>query len=147
MNLIKVFEQTNFQEKGSFYKILNYLIEHSISKEIDELLSSNSSADINKFENDNIVKLFTLLNEDYYQFLQTELGSNISQLDIFIDILIRDGNAIINSTWFEELYKKQLKKLKNDGEKFIEILDSESKDIDEQRRRDYNIYRECVKVA
>ena len=147
MNLIKVFEQTNFQEKGSFYKILNYLIEHSISKEIDELLSSNSSADINKFENDNIVKLFTLLNEDYYQFLQTELGSNISQLDIFIDILIRDGNAIINSTWFEELYKKQLKKLKNDGEKFIEILDSESKDIDEQRRRDYNIYRDCVKVA
>jgi hypothetical protein len=147
MNLIKVFEQTNFQEKGSFYKILNYLIEHSISKEIDELLSSNSSADINKFENDNIVKLFTLLNEDYHQFLQTELGSNISQLDIFIDILIRDGNAIINSNWFEELYKKQLKKLKNDGEKFIEILDSESKDIDEQRRRDYNIYRDCVKVA
>jgi hypothetical protein len=147
MNLIKVFEQTNFQEKGSFYKILNYLIEQSRSKEIDEILSSNSSADINKFENDNIVKLFTLLNGDYHQFLQTELGSNISQLDIFIDILIRDGNTIINSAWFDELYKKQLKKLKNDGEKFIEILDSESKDIDDQRRRDYNIYRDCVKVA
>jgi hypothetical protein len=146
MKLTKVFDQTNFQEKGSFYKILNSLIDKSNNKEIEKILS-NSNGQFKDIENENVSKLFELVKDDFQNLLQTELGSSISQLDILIDILIRDGNSILKDNWFEELYKRQIKKLKETSKEFVDSLDSESKEIDEVRRRDYNIYRECVRIA
>jgi hypothetical protein len=146
MKLTKVFDQTNFQEKGSFYKILNNLVDKSKNKEIEKILA-NTNGQFKDIESENISKLFDIVKEDYRCFLETEIGSSISQLDILIDILIRDGNAILKDTWFEELYKRQLKKLKESSKEFIELLDSESKEFDDQRRRDYNIYRDCVRIA
>jgi hypothetical protein len=146
MKLTKVFDQTNFQEKGSFYKILNNLIEKSINKDIEKILS-NTNGQFKDIESENISKLFEIVKEDYLLFLEAEVAGSISQLDILIDILIRDGNAILKDNWFEELYKKQLKKLKDSSKEFIELLDSESKEVDDQRRRDYKIYRECVRIA
>jgi hypothetical protein len=146
MKLTKTFDQTNLQEKGSFYKILTNLIEVSKNKEIETILS-NTNGQFKDIESDNISKLFDLVKDDFRFFLETEIGSSISQLDILIDILIRDGNAILKDTWFEELYKRQLKKLKETSKEFIEHLDSESKEIDDQRKRDYNIYRDCVRIA
>lgn len=146
MKLTKVFDQTNFQEKGSFYKILNNLVEKSKNNEIEKILS-NTNGQFKDIESENISKLFEIVKEDYQHFLQVEIGSSISQLDILIDILIRDGNAILKDNWFEELYKRQLKKLNESVKEFIELLDSESKELDDQRRRDYNIYRECVRIA
>jgi hypothetical protein len=146
MKLTKVFDQTNFQEKGSFYKILNNLVEKSKSKDIEVILS-NTNGQFKDIESENISKLFQIVIDDYRRFLETEIGSSISQLDILIDILIRDGNSILNDTWFEELYKRQLKKLNESSKEFIELLDSESKEIDDQRRRDYTIYRDCVRIA
>ena len=146
MKLNKVFDQTNFQEKGSFYKILTNLVDKSNSLEIDKILSS-ANGQFKDIESDNIVKLFDIIKDDFQQFLESEIGNSISQLDILIDILIRDGNAILKDGWFEELYKRQLKKLNESSKEFVELLDFESKDLDEQRRRDYNIYRECVRIA
>ncbi|MEY2794276.1 MAG: hypothetical protein RJA76_2268 [Bacteroidota bacterium] len=146
MKLTKVFDQTNFQEKGSFYKILNNLIEKSTNKDIEKILS-NTNGQFKDIESENISKLFEIVKEDYLLFLEAEVAGSISQLDILIDILIRDGNAILKDNWFEELYKKQLKKLKDSSKEFIELLDSESKEVDDQRRRDYKIYRECVRIA
>jgi len=146
MKLTKVFDQTNFQEKGSFYKILNNLIEKSTNKDIEKILS-NTNGQFKDIESENISKLFEIVKEDYLLFLEAEVVGSISQLDILIDILIRDGNAILKDNWFEELYKRQLKKLKESSKEFIELLDSESKEVDDQRRRDYKIYRECVRIA
>lgn len=146
MKLNKVFDQTNFQEKGSFYKILTNLLDKSNSPEIDKILSG-ANGQFKDIESDNIVKLFDIVKDDFQLFLESEIGNSISQLDILIDILIRDGNAILKDGWFEELFKRQLKKLKESSLNFIELLDSESKELDEQRRRDYNIYRACVRIA
>jgi hypothetical protein len=146
MKLNKVFDQTNFQEKGSFYKILTNLVDKSNSPEIDKILSG-ANGQFKDIESDNIVKLFDIVKDDFQLFLESEIGNSISQLDILIDILIRDGNAILKDGWFEELFKRQLKKLKESSLNFIELLDSESKELDEQRRRDYNIYRACVRIA
>lgn len=146
MKLTKVFDQTNFQEKGSFYKILNNLIEKSTNKDIEKILS-NTNGQFKDIESENISKLFEIVKEDYLLFLEAEVAGSISQLDILIDILIRDGNAILKDNWFEELYKKQLKKLKDSSKEFIELLDSESKEVDDQRKRDYKIYRECVRIS
>ena len=146
MKLNKVFDQTNFQEKGSFYKILTNLVDKSNSPEIDIILSS-ANGQFKDIESDNIVKLFDIVKNDFQVFLESEIGNSISQLDILIDILIRDGNAILKDGWFEELYKRQLKKLNESSKVFVELLDSESKELDELRRRDYNIYRECVRIA
>ncbi len=143
MKLIKVLKLTNFQEKGSFYKILNNLSDSQKKKEILTAdLNFNSETEIEDAE-----RLFKELKKDYKEYLKDELNSNISQLNIFIDILIRDGNAIIKSSWFEELYKKELKKLKNEIKNFSELNNLENKNLDEQRRRDYLIYSDCVKVA
>lgn len=146
MKLTKVFDQTNFQEKGSFYKILTNLVEKSDNKEIEKILS-NKNGQFKDIESDNIAKLFELIKSDYVAFLETEIGGSISQLDVLVDILIKDGNAILKDSWFEELYKRQLKKLKESSKEFIDLLETDSKEIDESRKRDYNIYRECVRVA
>lgn len=146
MKLTKVFDQTNFQEKGSFYKILNTLVEKSDNKEIDKILG-NTNGQFKDIESENISKLFSLVKKDYKVFLENELSGNISQLDILLDILLRDGNAILKDSWFEELYKRQIKKINDSCKEFVELIESESKDLDENRRRDYNIYRACVKTA
>ena len=146
MKLSKVFDQTNFQEKGSFYKILNTLVDKSNNKDIEKILA-NTNGQFKDIESENISKLFDIVRIDFREYLEIEIGGSISQLDILIDILIRDGNAILRDSWFEELYKRQLKKLKETSKDFIDLLDTESKDIEEQRRRDYNIYRECVLIA
>lgn len=146
MKLTKVIDQTNFQEKGSFYKILTNLIDKSENKEIEKILA-NSNGQFKDIENEHVANLFDLLKEDYKKFLKHELGSSISQLDILIDILIRDGNAILEDRWFEDLYKKQFLKLNESSKTFIEMLDSDTKDVEEQRKRDYNTYRNCVKTA
>jgi hypothetical protein len=148
MKLAKTFDQTNFQEKGPFYKVLTSLIDKSKDSELEKVLSNTNGQFKDKdIESDKISKLFEIVKNDYQNFLENEIGSNISQLEILIDILIRDGNSILKDTWFEELYKKQIKKLKEASTAFIKILDSESKEIDEQRRRDYTIYRDCVRIA
>ena len=146
MKLSKVFDQTNFQEKGSFYKILNTLVEKSNNADIEKILA-NTNGQFKDIESENISKLFEIVRLDFREYLEIEIGGSISQLDILIDILIRDGNAILRDSWFEELYKRQLKKLKETSKDFIDLLDTESKDIEEHRRRDYNIYRECVLIA
>ena len=146
MKLSKVFDQTNFQEKGSFYKVLTNLIENSTSEEIDKSLA-RSNDKFKDLENDHISNHFEILMGDYQLYLELEMGSSISQLDILIDILIRDGNSVLRDSWFEELYIRQLNKLKDSSNQFIDFLETESKDHDNQRKRDYNIYRECVKIA
>lgn len=146
MKLIKVLGQTNLQEKAQFYKILNTLVDKSDNEELNHLLS-NSNDKFKDIEEDNISKIFELISNDLKLFLKNELGNSISQLDILIDILIRDGNSILKDSWFEQIYKKELKNLKESSIQFSELLNSESKEISIDRKRDYLVYLECVRVA
>ena len=146
MKLIQVLDQTNSLEKNSFYKIINTLKDKISVEEIDAILSNNNMQ-VKDYDNEMISKIFELIKNDYKAYLEIELGSNISQLDIILDILIRDGNSILKSRWFEELYKREIEKLSVASIEFINLLDSDSKEIEESRKRDYNIYKSCVITA
>lgn len=146
MKLIKILDNTNFQEKGPFYKILTTLIEKSKKEEIEQIMNS-LGGQFKDAENETISQLYQHIQPEYKQFLESELGSSISQLDILIDILIRDGNSILKDSWFEQLYIKQINKLKESSLEFISLLETETKDLDSERRRDYNLYRDCVLTA
>lgn len=147
MKLSKVLEITNFQEKGSFYKILTNLIEKSSNQDAINKVLNDSNIQFKELDNENISKLFDIVSQEYLSFITGEITSNISQIDLILDILIRDGNSILSVSWFDELYKKELKKIENDSKLFIELIESESKEIEESRRRDYMIYAECCKTA
>lgn len=146
MKLIDVLDHTNTIEKTSFYKTLNNLIETGGTDEIEEILNNNSRQ-VKEIDHENINKVFTLLREDYKTHIKKELASNLSQLDVLIDIVVRDGNSILKDRWFGDIYKKELSELKDSSKKFIDLIDSESREIEDNRRRDYKIYRACVKTA
>jgi len=146
MKLLDVLDHTNTIEKTSFYKILNSLIEAGGTNEIEEILNNNSRQ-VKEIDHENITKVFLLLRDDYKQYIKTELASNLSQLDVLIDIIIKDGNGILKDRWFHDLYKQEVNKLSDASDGLSVVIDSESKDIEDHRRRDYSIYRACVRTA
>ena len=146
MKLAQVLDQTNSLEKNSFYKILNNLIDKNPKEEIETLLSSENKQ-VKDFDNVLISTIFNLLKNEYKNYLFGELNQNISQIDIVLDIIIRDGNSILKSRWFEELYNKEFEKLSEASKEFNQLIESESKEIEENRRRDYIIYKNCLTTA
>ncbi|NVK64572.1 MAG: hypothetical protein HWE22_08285 [Flavobacteriales bacterium] len=145
MKLIDVLDQTNTIEKSSFYKILNNLIEEGETDEIEEILNKNRH--VKEIDHFNINKVFMHLRKEFKKHIQFELASNLSQLDILIDILIRDGNVIMKDRWFHDLYKKEIEALSEASEIFTGLINTESKELESHRRRDYVIYRACVETA
>lgn len=146
MKLLDTLNKTNTIEKTSFFKMLSALIDEAQdSDKIDEILENNRQ--IKELEYERLAKVFMLLKDNYKAELKEELANNLTQIDIFIDILIRDGNSILQDYWFEDIYKKEIAQLEKDSKAFIKLIDEESKDIEESRLRDYQIYRSCVKTA
>ncbi|MCR9171120.1 MAG: hypothetical protein NXI10_01405 [bacterium] len=146
MKLLDVLNRTNTIEKTSFYKVLDNLIDSSQTEEVDEILENNSRR-VKEIDNENIVKVFQFLREDYKNYLKEELATNLSQLDVIIDILIRDGNAILHDRWFEDLYRKEISELKESSANFMDQLENDSKSFDPLRHRDYIVYKNCVNTA
>ncbi len=79
--------------------------------------------------------------------IKQEFVATTSQLDILIDIIIRDGHNLIKEDWFVYLYEKEIKSLKKKTNELIKQLESEKLEIDIQRKRDYLIYKACVNTA
>ena len=125
MKLLDVLDLTNTIEKSSFYKILNNLIEAGENEEIEDIL--NDRRQVKEIGHANIIKVFTLLREDYKKHIQLELASNLSQLDILIDILIRDGNVILKDRWFHDLYRIELEKINESSKNLLDLINSDSK--------------------
>lgn len=147
MKLEKILDQLNSFEKNPFLKIVDgILAEKPKHTEIDAILN-DTSRDLKNVDNINVAKVFGLVKGEFAEHVKSELRNATSQLDILIDIIIRDGNAIMKQDWFARLYEKELKKLEDKLETFKAAIDSEKSDIPEHRRRDYNLYRACLKTA
>ena len=69
------------------------------------------------------------------------------QFSIISDILIRDGNAIIPKDQLVSLYEKELNGLKQKIKEFVPKFQTDKKDIDFYRKRDYLVYYNCVKTS
>lgn len=148
MKLEAILEKLNSIEKNSFLKVVENITNNDPrqKKEIEKILS-DTNTDLKKSDNRNIARIFNMIEEEYNGYLKDEFTNISSQLDILIDILVRDGNSIMSREWFDTLYTRELKKIKAKVKAFETILKQGSKDISLDRIRDYKIYKECLSTA
>ncbi len=55
--------------------------------------------------------MFNLISEEYVTYIKCELGNASNQLDIAVDILIRDGNSLMSREWLMKLYEKGIRQI------------------------------------
>ncbi|WP_205431312.1 hypothetical protein [Flavobacterium arcticum] len=148
MKLEKILNNLNSFEKNSFLKIIDNLISNSPKniKAIEKILSE-SNKDLKSVDNVNIVQVFNLLEEEFSDYIKCEFLKTSTQLDILIDIISREGCCIMRQDWFSRLYDKELTKLKAKLKAFNVAIETEKSEIEEERKRDYKIYRACLKTA
>ena len=148
MKLEKILGELNSFEKNQFLKVITGIIETPPRRtdEIEKILI-DSDKDLKKVDNLNIVNVFHLIEDEFAEDIKAKFSKIDSQLDILIDILIRDGNCIISRDWFNKLYDEEIKSLKLKILEFQAETESERPSIDFSRIRDYKIYRNCVKTA
>ncbi|MFB6340200.1 hypothetical protein ACE1ET_00680 [Saccharicrinis sp. FJH62] len=148
MKLEKILDNVNSLEKNSFLKIIDNIksCNPKNSKEIDKILS-DGSFDLKSVDSINIAKVFNLVKDEFALTIKSEFVNTTSQLDILIDILIRDGNCILKREWFAKLYELELKKIISKAKEMQAQMESDKSDFEDCRKRDYLIYRSCVNTA
>lgn len=148
MKLEKILDQLNSLEKNAFLKIIDSIISDNpkITEKIDKILNIGSK-DLKSVDNINITKIFSVVEQEFKELIHKEFVHTTSQLDILTDILTRDGNCVMKQDWFGRLYEKEIKSLEIKLKVFSEELNKEDSEIEVNRLRDYNIYKECLTVA
>lgn len=148
MKLEKILDKLGSLEKNSFIKVIDNIISKNPenNKEIDEILSSADKG-LKSVDSQNISTIFTLTQNEFYNYLKTEFQDTSSQLDILIDIIIRDGNCIMKQDWFSRLYDTEIKHLKSRLKQLKSDLENDKSELSESRKRDYKIYNTCLKTA
>jgi len=148
MKLEKILGLLNSFEKNQFLKVVTILIENTPnkSKEIEKILI-DSDKDLKNVDNLNIVKVFYLIEDEFINYVKYEFTEFTSQLDILIDILIRDGNCIMSRDWFAKLYEDEVKTLKQKIKDFEAEINSDKPTFALSRIRDFKIYKECLRTA
>ncbi|WP_373073406.1 hypothetical protein [Sulfurimonas sp.] len=148
MKLIDVLNEMNSFEKNPFLKILDNIIssEPQAQKEIDKILSSSNKG-LKDTDLKNIVEIFSLLQDEFSEHIEDSLCNMESQIDFISNILIRDGNAIMRYDWLSKLYDQEIKSHKQSISNLQKQIENDSSDLDENRKRDYKIYKSCVQSA
>ena len=148
MKLLKVLSKVNQIEKISFLKILDGFCAESrkITPQIDQILSQSANQ-LKNVDDANIVKLFNFLNEKYSAHLEKRIKFSNYQLDIIVEIFVRDGNQIMSREWFHKLYNQAVANLKSKIKVTLFQISKEKGGLSLQRKRDYIVYQNCVKTA
>lgn len=148
MKLEKILDNLNSFEKNSFLKIIDSILadQPKNAKAVEKILSETSK-DLKAIDSQNIAKVFSLLETEFKECIKTEFVNTTSQLDILIDIISREGNAIMKQDWFARLYEKELNLMDKRLKQFKHNLENEKSELDEKRRRDYLIYKKCIHTA
>jgi len=148
MKLLKVLSKVNQIEKISFLKILDGFCAESrkITPQVDQILSQGANQ-LKNVDDANIVKLFNLLKEKYSAHLEKRINFSNYQLDILVEIFVRDGNQMMSREWFHKLYNQAVVNLKSKINITSSQINNEKGELSPQRKRDYSIYQKCVKTA
>lgn len=148
MKLDKVLNSVNQIEKSSFLKIIDSISNEKRQSvpEINKILSGKTGG-IKDIEYEDICRLLDLIKEDFKEQIINKLNCNEINLDIILEILIRDGNSIMSKEWFYKLVTDEIKRLEKDIKEFQKLLEPNNEEINQLRKRDYLIYRNCVKTA
>ncbi len=148
MKLEKILDKLGSLEKNSFIKIVDQIITKNPKniKEIDKILSSSDKG-LKSVDNQNISNIFNLISLEFTDHLKSEFQEANSQLDILIDIIIRDGNCLIKQDWFSRLYENEIKNLKLKIKTLNSELINEKTELSESKKRDFKIYKACLSTA
>lgn len=148
MKLEKILDKLNSFEKNSFLKIIDSIISKTPknAKEIEKILS-DTNKELRNVDNLNITRVFNLIEDEFVEFVKEEFVNTASQLDILIDIVIRDGNCVMKRDWFARLYEKEINKINKKLKEFKSIIENNKSELNPQRKRDYNIYKACLNTA
>ena len=148
MKLEKILDNLGSLEKNSFIKIIDNIISNNPKneKEIESILS-DSDKGLKNIDSQNIAKIFNLVEDEFKKIILTEFVDTSSQLDILIDIIIRDGNCIMKQDWFSRLYDKETKHLRKEIKGLESEIGNGKANIPANRIRDYNIYKSCLNTA
>ena len=148
MKLEKILDKLGSIEKNSFIKIIDNIITKNPKngKEIDKILSSSDKG-LKSVDNQNISNVFALTSNEFQEHIKCEFQEITSQLDILIDIIIRDGNCIMKQDWFSRLYETEIKNLKAKIKGLNSDFDNDKSELSAIRKRDYRIYKSCLQTA
>tara|TARA_R110002012_G_scaffold319023_1_gene538477 strand:+ start:23260 stop:25104 length:1845 start_codon:yes stop_codon:yes gene_type:complete len=148
MKLENILDKLGSIEKNSFIKIIDNIITKNPKnvKEIDKILSSSDKG-LKSVDNQNISKIFALTEQEFQTHIKCEFQEITSQLDILIDIIIRDGNCIMKQDWFSRLYETEIKNLKTRIKGLNADFENEKSELSITRKRDYKIYKACLYAA
>ena len=148
MKLEKILDKLGSLEKNSFIKIIDNLISKNPKnhKEIDLILSSTDKV-LKTVDSQNIAKIFKLVKTEFLDYIKTEFEDTSSQLDILIDIIIRDGRCIMSQVHLSKLYDIEIKNLKSSIKILNSDLENEKSEMTVERKRDYKIYKSCLFTA
>ncbi|WP_340156165.1 hypothetical protein [uncultured Winogradskyella sp.] len=148
MKLEKILDKLGSIEKNSFIKIIDNIISKSPrnAKEIEKILSSSDKG-LKSVDNQNISNIFSLTEKEFQDYIHCEFQEITSQLDILIDIIIRDGNCIMKQDWFSRLYETEIKQLKVRIKGLNSDFENDKSELSAVRKRDYRIYKSCLETA
>lgn len=148
MKLEKILDKLGSIEKNSFIKIIDNIISKNptYSKEIDKILTSSDKS-LKSVDNQNVANIFELTSKEFSEHIKCEFQEANSQLDILIDIIIRDGNCIMKQDWFSRLYENEIKKIKAKIKTLNSEFENEKSELSESRKRDLKIYKSCLYTA
>ncbi len=148
MKLEKILDTLNSFEKNSFLKIIDSIISKTPrnTKEVEKILTETDK-ELRNVDSLNVARVFSLIEDEYFESVKAEFVNTASQLDILIDIIIRDGNCIMKRDWFANLYDKEINKLNKKLKEFKSIIESSNPNLSQKKRRDYTIYKACLKTA
>jgi hypothetical protein len=148
MKLEKILDKLGSIEKNSFIKIIDSIISKKPknSKAIEKILSSSDKG-LKSVDNQNISNIFSLTENEFQQHIKCEFQEITSQLDILIDIIIRDGNCIMKQDWFSRLYENEIKHIKVRIKTLNADFENDKSELSATRKRDYKIYKSCLHTA
>lgn len=148
MRLEKILDKLGSLEKNSFIKIIDQIISKNPKnkQEIEKILSLTDKG-LKSVDSLHISNIFSLTSDEFSEYLVREFQEVNSQLDILIDIIIRDGNCIIKQDWFSRLYENEIKNLKNKIKILNTELNNEKSELSDLRKRDFRIYKACIATA
>ncbi len=148
MKLENILDKMGSIEKNSFIKIIDTIISKNPKqiKEINTILSSTDKG-LKSVDNQNISKIFALTENEFQEYIKCEFQEITSQLDILIDIIIRDGNCMMKQDWFSRLYETEVKQLKTKIKGLNADFEDDKSELSILRKRDYKIYKSCLHTA
>jgi len=145
MKLEQILNYVNSFEKNPFLKVIDSIISNNPKehKEVDRILNE-LDGQIKNADNKSVAQILNLVEDEFADHIKEEFLNTTSQLDILIDIIIRDGNSLMKREWLGKLYEKEIQKIKKRIKSFEKSFDEEDKD---PRNRDYVIYKKCLETA